>query len=461
MNYFDLLYHVRRNNRNKNFLIIDEKVYSYNHIYNEVCNIQNVLKNNIKCEGCNILIFSKMFYFQLISFFSSNGLNNVPIICHHSLPYEALKEIISTNNIDYVISDEKLEFHNEKVINNVFKEIKSIYLYKFNSKENSLNHKNICFGALTSGSTNTPKVLYRSYESWTDFFNIQNKIFKIDSSSILFINGSLSFTGNLNALLSLLYVGGTIVTIENLSPKRWVKSIKDNSVTNIYLIPSKLRLLFQAIEEKINNIKSIFAGSELLFNDIADNLKNNFPKSEIILYYGASELSFITYITYEEMRMKPLSVGKPFKDINVFIKDDCIYVDTKYHVDGIEVPFSVNDTGYIDEDGYLFLQGRKEDIINKNGVKINLLKIEQEIKTIKEVIECAATYYINKLNKINIAVFIISNSSINKEDIIKKCKEKLMPVEIPKDIFFVESLPLNDSGKIDKKKLKNRIESNL
>lgn len=461
MNYFNLLCDIRRNNRNKNFLIIDEKVYSYNYIYNEVCSIQNILKNNIKREECNILIFSKKFYFQLISFFSSNGLNNVPIIYHHSLPYEVLKEIILSNNIDYVISDEKLEFNNEEVVQVISKEIELIYLYKFNFNENLLNHKNICFGALTSGSTSVPKVLYRTYESWTDFFQIQNNIFKVNSESILFINGSLSFTGNLNALLSVLYVGGTIVTIENLSLKRWIKSIEDNFVTNIYLIPSKLKVLSKALKEKNYNIISIFSGSELLFNEVADSLKNNFSKAEIILYYGASELSFITYITYEEMRMKPLSVGKPFKDVEVFIKDDYIFVDTKYHVYGIEVPFSVNDTGYIDEDGYLFLQGRKEDIINKNGVKINLLKIEQEIKNIKEVIECSAVYYTNNLNKINVAVFIISNSSINKEDIIKKCKEKLMPVEIPREIFFVKSLPLNDSGKVDKKKFKNILESNL
>lgn len=455
MNYFNLLCDIRENNRNKNFLIIDERVYNYNYIYKEIDNIQGILKNSIKFDGYNILIFSKSFYFQVISFFVSNALNNIPIICHHSLSYKLLKEIISKNNINYVISDEKLELNEEEIVKDLSEEIKHIYVYKFNSKDKILNHKNICFGAFTSGSTNTPKVLYRSYESWTDYFYTQNNIFKIDLKSILFMNGSLSFTGNLNTLLSVLYEGGTIVTIETLSPRRWIKSMKDNFVTNIYIIPSKLKLLSQVVEEEISNIKSIFAGSELLFNDIAHNLKNNFPKSEIILYYGASELSFITYITYEEMNLKPLSVGRPFPGIKVFIKEDCIYVDTKYHVFGVEVPCTVNDMGYIDKDGYLFLQGRKEDIINKNGIKISFLKIEQEIKKIKEIIECAAVSYDNSLKGNEIAVFIITDEDINKEDILNKLKNKLMPVEIPKKVFFVKSLPLNDSGKIDKKKLKD------
>lgn len=461
MNYFNLLCNIRRNSGNKNFLIINEKTYSYNHIYNEICNIKKILKNNIKGEGKTILIFSKKFYFQLISFITCNGVNNIPIICHHSLPYKALKEIIFKNSIDYIISDEKLEFNNEEIIEDVSEYIGTIHLYKFEFKEKLLNSDVICFGALTSGSTNIPKVLYRTYESWTDFFDIQNNVFKINSRSILFINGSLSFTGNLNALLSVLYEGGTVVTIENLSPKRWIKSIKNNSVNSIYLIPSKLKVLSQSLKEELNNIKSIFSGSELLYSEVADNIKSKFPNSKIILYYGASELSFITYITYEEMKIKPLSVGRPFEKINIFIKDSCIYVDTKYHINGIKVPYSVNDTGYIDSDGYLFLLGRKEDIINKNGVKVNLLKIEQEIKKIKEVKECSAIYYANNLNKVTIAVFIIANKDIDKTYIIKKCKERLIQEEIPKDIFLVKSLPLNDSGKIDKIKLKKIIENKI
>jgi long-chain acyl-CoA synthetase len=461
MNYYKLLRYVRRNKRNKNFLIINEKAYNYNNFYNEVCNVKNLLKNNITGEGKTILIFSKNLYFQLISFFSFNGLNNIPIICHHSLPYKLIKEIIFNNSIDYLISDEKLEFNNEEVLGDISEDISSIYLYKFTFKERLFHNEHICFGALTSGSTNIPKVLYRTYESWTDFFNIQNNVFKINSKSILFINGSLSFTGNLNALLSVLYEGGTVVIIENLSPKKWIKSIKNNSVDCIYLIPSKLQLLSKSLKEELNNIKSIFSGSELLYNEIADNLKSKIPNSEIILYYGASELSFITYITYEEMKIKPLSVGRPFDNINIFIKDSCIYIDTKYHVNGIEVPYSVNDTGYIDSDGYLFLLGRKEEIINKNGVKVNLLKIEQEIKMIKDIIDCSAIYYVNNLNKVIIAVFIISNKDIEKNYIIKKCKERLIQEEIPKDIFFVKYLPLNDSGKIDKIKLKKIIENKI
>ena len=53
-------------------------------------------------------------------------------------------------------------------------------------------------GVMTSGTSGRQKVLFRSFESWHDFFKLQNKIFKMGEGSITFMQGSLAFTGNLN-----------------------------------------------------------------------------------------------------------------------------------------------------------------------------------------------------------------------------------------------------------------------
>lgn len=75
------------------------------------------------------------------------------------------------------------------------------------------------FEVKTSGSTDAPKILRRTFESWADFFPTQNKIFRVDESSRLFMHGDLNFTGNLNALLSILYAGGSVVTTDKFAPK--------------------------------------------------------------------------------------------------------------------------------------------------------------------------------------------------------------------------------------------------
>ena len=58
-----------------------------------------------------------------------------------------------------------------------------------------------CMGVLTSGTTGIPRLWFRSFESWYDFFPVQNQIFGISEDTRMFVHGSLAFTGNLNLYL--------------------------------------------------------------------------------------------------------------------------------------------------------------------------------------------------------------------------------------------------------------------
>ena len=72
---------------------------------------------------------------------------------------------------------------------------------------------------MTSGTTGIPKILFRSFESWADFFAIQNAVFGVDADSRLFVQGSLAFTGNLNLYMGQLAAGGTLIAEEYGRPE--------------------------------------------------------------------------------------------------------------------------------------------------------------------------------------------------------------------------------------------------
>lgn len=477
MDYFKLLQEIKNRYEHKVFLIIDEKSYTYGQIYKESkllgekiknksqlnntkeCNKEKNIRESIKN---NIFIYSDDFYFQIIAFFAINASKNIPIILHHDLPKETFQKIAIGNNIKYVITDEDLSFNDLKQMKvhiDICENLKEIFLYNTNARANNIiTNSEVCMGALTSGSTGVPKILYRTYESWAAFFETQNEIFKINSDSRLFLNGSLSFTGNLNTIMSVLYEGGTIVSITKFHCRSWGFTIREHKVTNIYLVPTKLKVLNKFLKRPLKDVKSIFTGSELLFKNIAEDLKKNFPNSEIILYYGASELNYITYLNYEELCSKPLSVGRPFPNVDVLIKDGFIYVNTKYHVEGFLSPCTVYDVGHIDEDGYLIFDGRKDNVINKCGIKVNGIKIENELKKITEIDDAVVVGYDDNKKGREIAAFVVINKEITKEHIIKTLKKNLMIAEIPKKITFLKSMPLNSSGKIDRIKLNVKYE---
>ena len=301
------------------------------------------------------------------------------------------------------------------------------------------------FEVKTSGSTDAPKILRRTFDSWLGFFPIQNKIFRVDDFSKVFMHGSLDFTGNLNTLLAVLYAGGSVVTTDKFAPKTWLELVKD--ATNIYLVPAKLILL--AIGKPLENIRSIFTGSQVLNEAQSLALMKKFPAAEIFLYYGSSEQSFITYKKISADNAGDVqNLGKPFDGIKIFIRGGLIYVDTPFAVEGVGNPSTVGDAGFLNADGDLIFLGRGEDFINRGGVKLYASAVEQKLLTIGGVEAAAVVKVEDNLRGENFIAYVVGKADK------KIIRQALTPVESPKEIIFVKSLPLNASGKVDKPALK-------
>ena len=303
----------------------------------------------------------------------------------------------------------------------------------------------------TSGSTGVPKILFRSYESWAGFFDEQNKIFGITEKSRLFAQGSLAFTGNLNLYMAQFYAGATMVAEDEFAPQQWAERIVSENVNAIYLIPVKLLLLPRVINKSCGQVETILAGSQSLGRQDAQSLKTVFPNVRIVLYYGASELNYITYVTDEVMTGKRNLIGRPFPGVSVEIIDGEIIVDTPWHVEGIAMPFSLKDMGYMDESGNFYFEGRNDDIVNIRGRKVSLLKIQNRLEQLDEVQEASVVY--NGKNDTGIEALVVLKepaAGMDGRRLSEKLRENLAHFEMPRKIVIVDEIPKNESGKIIK-----------
>lgn len=443
MNYYEL---VKRADSARTAIIEDGNAYTYG----EMAGLASAMAGQIqKGQGYNtnilpvqskkvFIIKENSIFKQLIAFLACNAANAIPVI----VPSDAM-ELPETSYIP----------------------------------------ENACMAVMTSGTTGVPKLLYRTYKSWAGFFPVQNKIFGIDKESVLFTHGSLAFTGNLNLYMAQFYAGGTIAAENKFNPKRWAYVIKKENVNAIYLIPSKLMLLPPAIKEINRNVKSIISGSQSLGASDAIKLKEVFPMAEITLYYGASELSYITYVKDKDMATDKNLIGRPFPGVKVSVNNGNIYVDSPYHAEGIECPYSVSDKGYMDKYGCLYFEGRSDDIVLIHGRKISLIHIENELESLEEVHEAAAIPVIENGKRV-IAAFIDMEYNINgslvinsggcnstnggKDIIILKklsnndkiftsLRKRLAHYEMPCKILVINKMPHNSSGKKDKKKIVREI----
>lgn len=324
--------------------------------------------------------------------------------------------------------------------------------------------ENICMGVMTSGSTGEPKLFFRSYESWGDFFPIQNQIFGIHRDSRLFVQGSLAFTGNLNLYMAQFSIGATIVAQNKFNPREWEDMIARNRVDGVYLIPSKLMCMPRVMRHTHPAVQTIISGSQSLGKEDAQRLKEIFPNAKITLYYGASELNYITYVTDDQMTEQQDLIGRPFPGVQVEVREQEIYVTTPYHVVGVVCPYTLSDCGYLDEQGNLHFTGRSDDIINLRGRKVSAFRIEEILRSQPEVGSAAVLAlpedwrrdgYSERQHMILTAFITLrDNKQMEKSKSLReRLRWHLASYEMPDRIVVIADIPRKENGKIDKKRL--------
>ena len=310
------------------------------------------------------------------------------------------------------------------------------------------------FGVLTSGTTGRPKPLWRIESSWREFFDIQNNIFHINKDTKIFLHGSFSFTGVSNMVVAVLWSGGTVITTSSLRPIRWIQLIDKYHVDHIYALPTKLRLLVRHCKSKLDSINYIIGGSQVLDRQLMEQLELICPNMEFILYYGASELNYITYCTGKEWLDREGTVGRPFPSVKIAEQNSVIYVTTKHHIEGIPDTYTVNDCGYIDSDGYLMFHGRRGDVINKGGYKISIPEMELYLQSLQGVSEVAVITINDEIRGEDFVAYMVLEDNTELSKIIEIIHHERPSVEWPKAVLEIPMIPLTECSKVDKRKLK-------
>lgn len=314
-----------------------------------------------------------------------------------------------------------------------------------------------CMAVLTSGTSGEEKILYRSQESWADFFPEQNRVFGTGEGTRLFLHGTPAFTGNLSFYISQLATGGTIITSRHFHPVRWAALMKEERADALYLVPVKLRELLKHVHEPYDGVRSIIAGSQSLGAEDARQLRQICPRANIFLYYGASELSYVTYTTDQEMGSDPSLIGRPFSGVEISVKDGEFFVKTPYRAEGFASPCSIGDFGRMDEDGNYYFEGRRDERYKINGINVSAVRVEQALKR-QEGIEDAAVVQESLHGKDCLAAYVICSAPLNSAAVRSALASCLSVYEVPKKIVEVKEFPRNENGKILKRYLGNQTQ---
>lgn len=406
-------------------LIVDEEQYTYGQLYDAIISMEfnntsriiNLGQFNDGQKNKVLLIQSLSFVEQLLQWLWGLYKGYIPMVCHNEMDVAYIDELARIISVEGVPTSAD-------------------------------------FGVLTSGTTGRPKPLWRSESSWREFFDIQNNIFYINKDTKIFLHGSFSFTGVSNMVVAVLWSGGTVITTSSLRPIRWIQLIEKYHVDHIYALPTKLRLLVRHCKSKLDSISYIIGGSQVLDRQLMEQLELICPNMEFILYYGASELNYITYCTGKEWLDREGTVGRPFPTVKIAEQNSVIYVTTKHHIEGIPDTYTVNDCGYIDSDGYLMFHGRRGDVINKGGYKISIPEMELYLQSLQGVSEVAVITINDEIRGEDFIAYMVLEDNTKLSKIIECIHHERPSVEWPKAILEIPMIPLTECSKVDKRKLK-------
>jgi long-chain acyl-CoA synthetase len=289
--------------------------------------------------------------------------------------------------------------------------------------------------------------------------------------------------GNTSAVL---YNGAKAVLEDGVSSlKNIYDAIKNNNCTHTICPPSMIQLFYTLTKNNISKLlgtlKIINIGGAVIPLEMRKRLPVDLPNAKICLRYGASEATITTVLNLGTEQDKFLSVGKPMNAIikivdsnNREIKSSkenpgrlAIQSDRLMHgywkdesltkqslVDGWVI---INDLACIDDDGYLYILGRADDIINSGGKKISPLEIEDAVNAVTGVQECCCIPVPDPkgiLGDVPV-VFVVINDTVqcSVETIYKYLNQNLDKYKLPHKIIAIDEIPKNNGGKYLRREL--------
>jgi acyl-CoA synthetase (AMP-forming)/AMP-acid ligase II len=336
----------------------------------------------------------------------------------------------------------------------------------------------------TSGSTGKPKgisLLKKALNPTVlpDFLK--------EKCSVHLLVRPMFFRSHLTLAYNTILQGDTLVVSRSDDPGIIYHLLTANLVKQMTSGPTDLYELANYMEAKSkeapHSLKEVMTTGRALPDGLKERLAFLFPKCDIIDFYGTSEIGAISSISKSEWKMKNRSSGKPEFFVDVIIMDETnkqaaplehgeICVKSKYamkeykfekeitaysFIDGY---IRTGDMGYLDEDGYLFIVGRKSEVINRGGFYFYPSELEHHMLKIKGVQEVAVLpVQDDKWGQVPAAFVVINEShqSFDELEIKEYIKTNLLLTlpahKIPEYVTILKEMPINLGGKIDKPKL--------
>ncbi|WP_183504710.1 MULTISPECIES: AMP-binding protein [unclassified Mycolicibacterium] len=342
----------------------------------------------------------------------------------------------------------------------------------------------------TSGSTGEPKGVVNSHFTWS-YYSISAglEIGDIAFGEVFAHGAPLTHFSQIFVMPTFVR-GGTNVMLPGLEVDALMASIERHRITAIALVPTIIYLLLDNPhrgEFDLSSLRTVvYAGAPIAPERLREALGAFGPI--FIQTYAGTEQGYVSCLRKNEHRIdddqwtaRLASAGRPMFGVEISIQDDddrplptgatgeiCSrqlgqmlgYLDPARDSETLRGGWvHTGDIGHLDENGFLFIVDRKKDMVVSGGFNVFPRQVEDALSTHSAVAQSAVIGVPHpKWGESVLAVVVAKTGEITGPDLerelIQHVKETLGSVPAPKTVLFIDELPLNPAGKVDKKAIR-------
>jgi len=351
----------------------------------------------------------------------------------------------------------------------------------------------------TSGTTGRPKGVPLRHSGFVSYVleNVEPASPEVEERNLLTV--PLYHVAGIQAMLAAVYGGRTLVLMRQFETEEWMRMVEKEEVTRAMLVPTMLKWVVDHPDfEKydLSSLKVITYGAAPMPFEVIRKAIERMHWVRFINAFGQTETaSTITALGPEdhviegteeerEKKLKRLtcSIGKPLPDVEVKIVDPEGRTLPPHHTGEILARgprvmtgywedeekskkvmtadgwLRTGDQGWTDEEGYIYLAGRSDDMIIRGGENISPEEIEEVLRSHPKVDDSAVIGVPDPEwgEEPRAIVVLKQGASASAEEIMEFCRGKLAGFKRPRSVVFTDGLPRNHMGKVLKKELREK-----
>ena len=500
-NIRELLEVAHEKSPNKTALIENEKSLTYRELFKKVNQLANYFSQLDLEAGARVGIYSNKSSEQVIAILALLSTPYIIVPITRFLKPEQVEYIINDAGIECIISD-KTKIKNIEAINFKGKVVtfeplddemvsfKEIYKCFNSNFTTTIETDSSAIITYSFGSDGSQKGIMMSHKSLAEGARVVSNYLELKESDV--ISGLLSFNLDygLNQIFCALQVQATLALHKFILPSDFFAHLLKDQVTVLAMMPVHIGKMFDEdphrlpTSKQLDHVRVITSSGGNITPKMVKKVDDYFKPAKFYSMHGLTEALRSTYLDPSQIHIRPTSIGKAIPEVEVYVINEegkeckanevgelihrgcCIYQgywnaeeSTKERFKSIsilekvieienpnEIVIATGDLLYHDEEGYLYLVGRMDDMIKTNGYRVSPKEIEDVVLcNIEEVTQCAVFGIPNEEIEEEIVLVYTAKNKIPLNEINFELKKHLATYMVPTRIEFREELPLKAS----------------